>query len=76
MTPPDDDLWRNRFVIVNLVRIAGTFVVLIGLALWQTDLVVRGGIPLLGLPLIVGGLAASFWGPAALSRHWKRRDGR
>lgn len=76
MTPQDEDLWRSRFIMVNLVRIGGTLIVLLGLALWQTDLIVRGGVPLLGLPLIVAGLAASFWAPAALARHWKQRDGR
>jgi protein-S-isoprenylcysteine O-methyltransferase Ste14 len=77
MTPNDnDDLWRNRFIAVNLVRIGGTIVVLIGLAIWQTNVVRPGGIPALGLPLALIGLVASFWGPVALSRHWKRRDGR
>jgi hypothetical protein len=76
MTPQDDDIWRNRFIAVNLTRIGGTFVVLFGLILWQSDAIVRGGSPLLGLPLVAAGLVASFWGPTALTRHWKRQDGR
>ena len=33
MTPQDDEtLWRNRFIAINLVRIGGTIVVLLGLA--------------------------------------------
>jgi len=76
MTPQDDDLWRNRFIAVNLTRIGGTAVVLFGLILWQTDIVVRGGAPILGILLVAAGLIASFWGPTALSRHWRRQDGR
>ena len=72
----DDDLWRNRFIMVNLVRIGGTAVVLLGLGIWYTDLVRPGGVAAIGLPLAIAGLVASFWGPVALARHWKRLDGR
>jgi protein-S-isoprenylcysteine O-methyltransferase Ste14 len=72
----DDDLWRNRFIFVNLVRIGGTAVVLLGLGIWYTNLLVPGGSIRIGLPLALAGLVASFWGPIALSRHWKRKDGR
>jgi protein-S-isoprenylcysteine O-methyltransferase Ste14 len=76
MSPQDDDLWRNRFVTVNLTRIGGTAVVLFGLGIWYTNVLVPGGSIALGLPLALVGLVASFWGPVALSRHWKRKDGR
>jgi hypothetical protein len=76
MTPQDDHLWRNRFIAVNLVRIGGTVVVLIGLAIWHGNVLVEGGSPEVGLPLALVGLVASFWGPIALSRYWKRHDGR
>jgi hypothetical protein len=76
MTPQDDDLWRSRFIAVNMLRIGGTGVVLIGLAIWYTNVVVAGGLPIIGFPLAVAGLIASFWGPVALTRHWKRKDGR
>jgi hypothetical protein len=76
MTPQDDDLWRNRFIAVNLMRIGGTAIVLFGLILWQTNVIVPGGDPWLGVPLVAIGLVASFWGPIALARHWKRQDGR
>jgi len=77
MTPdPNDDLWRSRFITVNMTRIGGTLVVLLGLAIWQTNVIVPGGAPMLGFPIAIAGLIASFWGPIALSRHWKRKDGR
>jgi hypothetical protein len=71
-----DDLWRNRFIIVQLVRIGGTIIVLIGLAAWYGNIVRQGGSIEVGLPLALAGLVASFWGPIALSRHWKSQDGR
>jgi hypothetical protein len=77
MTPQDnDDLWRSRFITVNLVRIGATVFVLLALAVWQTDLLVPGGSIVIGLPLAVAGLVVAFRGPAWLSRHWKRQDGR
>jgi hypothetical protein len=72
----NDDLWRNRFVLLNLARIGATLVVLLGLVLWQSDLVVRGGSIVLGLPLALAGLILAFQGPKWLSRYWKRQDGR
>jgi hypothetical protein len=77
MTPPDqDDLWRNRFIAVNIVRIGGTVVVFLGLAIWYTSLLVTGGSIVVGLPLAIAGLVVSFWGPVWLTRRWKRQDGR
>ena len=76
MNPDNDDLWRNRFITVNLVRIGGTVIVLIGLAIWYGNVLVQGGSIEVGLPLALAGLVASFWGPIALSHHWKRQDRR
>lgn len=76
MTPQDDEtLWRNRFIAINLVRIGGTIVVLIGLALWQSDVLVEGGSLILGLPLTLAGLVASFWGPKWLAARWRTPPG-
>ena len=76
MTPQDDEtLWRNRFIMVNMVRIGGTVLVLFALALWQSDLVVEGG-SIAGLPLALIGLAISFGGPVYLARKWRTPPGR
>lgn len=76
MTPQEEEqLWRDRFVIVNLVRIGGTVLVLFALALWHSDLIVEGG-SVLGLPLAFLGLGISFGGPAVLARYWRGRSGR
>jgi len=67
----DEALWRNRFILINLVRIGGTIVVLFALILWQTDIFVEGG-TILGLPLAFAGLVASFFGPKWLAGRWVR----
>jgi hypothetical protein len=66
----NEALWRNRFILINLVRIGGTIVVLLALALWQSDLFVRGG-TILGFPLALAGLVVSFGGPKWLARRWR-----
>ena len=70
--PPDDvDQWRNRFILVNLVRIGGTMVVLLGLLIWHSDWWRDGGAVEIGLPLALIGLLISFGGPKWLSRRWR-----
>jgi hypothetical protein len=76
MTPVSETTWRNRFITMQLTRIGGTAIVMIGLYLLFTDTVAEGGSILLGIPLALIGLAVSFWGPVHLSRRWKRQDGR
>jgi len=71
MTPdPHETLWRNRFILMNLVRIGATIVVLLALALWQSDLFVQGG-SIIGFPIALAGLAISFLGPKSLARRWR-----
>jgi hypothetical protein len=66
----DIALWRNRFILINLVRIGGTVVVLLAILLWQSDTFVEGG-SIVGLPLALLGLAVSFYGPVFLARRWR-----
>jgi hypothetical protein len=66
----DEALWRNRFILINLVRIGGTVVTLVAILLWQSDIFVEGG-TWVGFPLALIGLAASFLGPRHLARRWR-----
>ena len=71
-TPPiGDDEWRRRFILLNLVRIGGSVVCILGLAIWQTNLVQPGGWPEVGLPMALLGLLISFPGAQALVRRWR-----
>jgi hypothetical protein len=75
MTEQDDEtLWRNRFIMINLLRIGGTVLVFFALALWQSDLIVEGG-SIIGFPLALAGLVVSFFGPKWLAGRWVRPRG-
>jgi hypothetical protein len=69
--PPDEAVWRNRFILLNLVRIGGTVLVLLALYVWHSDYWRQGGAMEIGLPLALVGLVISFFGPKYLSRHWR-----
>jgi hypothetical protein len=71
-----EQLWRNRFITINLVRIGGTLVVLLGLLIWHSDLIAPGGTIALGLPLALIGLTISFAGPNWLAARWSSRPPR
>ena len=68
---PEEKVWRDRFVAVNLVRIGGTVIVLFGLLLSQSDRIVEGGALIPGLALAIIGLVVSFAGPKWLARKWR-----
>ena len=71
MTPQDDiATWRNRFILMNLIRIAGTIGVLLSILLWQSDVFVRGG-TILGFPLALACLVVSFFGPKYAAHRWR-----
>jgi hypothetical protein len=69
-------MWRNRFIAINLVRIGGTLLVLVGLLIWQTDWLREEGWIGLGLPLALVGLLISFGGPRWLAAKWRTPPGR
>ena len=70
MSPEDETaLWRNRFILMNLVRIGATIVVLLGILLWQSD--TFGTRSILGFPIAILALVASFFGPKYLARRWR-----
>jgi len=71
MTAADElALARNRFILIQVVRIGATAVVAFGLLLWQSDAIVEGG-SILGFPLALAALVASFFGPKFLARRWR-----
>lgn len=74
MSDIDEKTWRNRFILINVTRIAATVLVLIGLLIWQTDWLRDGGFPELGFPLAILSLIASFALPRALAHKWRTPD--
>ena len=76
MTPQEqEDLWRKRFIAINVVRIGGTIVALLGLYISQTGGVREGGAMIPGLALAIVGLVISFGGPKWLTRKWRTPPG-
>ena len=72
--PIDDAAARRRFTVIQLVRIGGTVITLLGLLLWQSDRLVEGG-SFIGFPIALIGLAVSFGGPQYLARKWRTPPG-
>ena len=74
--PPgiDEATWRNRFILMNVIRIAATVMVLLSILLWQSDVFVEGG-SIVGLPLALIGLVASFGAPRFLAHKWRTPPG-
>lgn len=73
-SPVDETTWRNRFIMLNLTRIGGTAVVLLGLLIWQSDWIRQGG-SIWGFPIAIGGLIVSFGAPMFLARRWRTPPG-
>lgn len=71
MTPDDDRrMWRTRYILTNLVGIAGTLLVIFAFLLWRSDRIVEGG-SILGLPLALAGLVIALFGPRWAGRRWR-----
>lgn len=66
----DDATARNRFFLIQLARLGGTALALLGLLLWQSNRIVEGG-SFWGFPITVVGLLLSFWAPLQLVRKWR-----
>lgn len=69
--PVDEATWRNRFILLNLTRIGGTLVVMLGLLIWYSDWLRAGGSMAVGFPTALIGLAISFLAPRGLARRWR-----
>ena len=68
----DEKIWKQRFILISLVRLAGTVLGLLGLAIAFGDLIEPGGNIALGLPLAIVGLIDIALVPRMLSRGWRR----
>ena len=68
----DEAVWKKRFLLVSLVRLCGTAIALLGMAIAFGNLVEPGGSPLLGVALIVVGLVDLAIVPRILSRRWRQ----
>lgn len=70
----NDELWRTRFLVFTLVRLAGLALFLIGVAIAFSDLVRPGGWPLLGGLMAIAGAIDAVLAPRILRKAWERQD--
>lgn len=70
----DEELWRRRFQLFTLVRIAGLAIFLLGIAIIYTDLVREGGWPVLGAIVAIMGAIDAVFSPRLLKKLWEQQD--
>ena len=70
----NEQLWRTRFLVFTLIRLAGLALFLIGIAIAFSDLVQPGGWPLLGGLMAIAGAIDALFAPRMLRRAWERQD--
>ena len=69
----DELLWKRRFQMFALVRLAGLAIFMLGMAVMLTDLVRPGGWPLLGGILVAVGAIDAVIAPRILKRSWDKK---
>lgn len=66
-----DRIARTRFLVLSLARLGGVAAVMLGIAIWQSDLVVNGGSAVVGVPVFLLGLAETVFLPKLLASKWR-----
>lgn len=69
-----DELWRGRFIVLTLARLAGLAIFILGVAIMYTDLLKDGGWPQVGAILAILGALDALLVPRVLTRVWAKQD--
>ena len=69
----DEALWKRRFLIFTLVRLAGLAIFFVGVAITFSDWLREGGWPAVGVPIAIVGLIDSVFSPRILKKIWERQ---
>ncbi|API60704.1 hypothetical protein BSL82_16570 [Tardibacter chloracetimidivorans] len=62
---------RNRYLVIQIVRMAGIAMVLLGILIWKGDLITPGGDAMIGAPITILGLIDVLIIPQLLARMWR-----
>ena len=72
MTPDErDQLARTRYAILSALRASGVLLMLLGLWIWNSDIIREGGWPLVGVSLFALGFLESLILPQIFVRKWR-----
>jgi uncharacterized protein YjeT (DUF2065 family) len=70
----DEDVWKRRFQLFLLVRLAGLAIFILGVVIMYTDLLRPGGWPAVGAVLVIAGMIDAVFAPRLLKRAWEQQD--
>ena len=73
MSMEDDALWKKRFHMFALLRLAGVALFLLGIAIAYSDLILPGGWPVVGAIIGIIGALDAIIAPRLLKRSWDRK---
>ena len=72
----DDPVWKRRFQIFALLRLAGLAMIFLGVAIAYTGLLREGGWPAVGVFVVIAGVVDAVFAPRFLKKLWEREDAR
>jgi len=70
----DDAKYRNRLLMLTVLRLGGLVIAGLGVATFYTDLLSPGGNPQVGAVLIIVGVIDAVFSPKFLKRQWDKED--
>jgi membrane protein implicated in regulation of membrane protease activity len=70
----DEALWKRRFLVFALIRLAGLATIFLGIAIAYSNLLREGGWPAVGLIVAIMGLIDAVFAPRLLRKQWERED--
>lgn len=70
-TPEQETIWRRRFGVFALYRLAGLALILLGFVTAVGNLLRPGGWPLVGVPCVAAGVVVGMVIPRRLRRQWE-----
>lgn len=69
----DDAKWRNRLLVMTMVRLSGVVIIGLGLVVALTSLIIPGGNRIAGALIIVVGTFDAAFAPLLVKRMWDRQ---
>jgi membrane protein implicated in regulation of membrane protease activity len=70
----DDAVWKRRFHVFALIRLAGLAMIFLGVAIAYAGLLRAGGWPTVGAIVAILGVVDAVFAPRILKKQWERED--